>query len=126
MISHERLQKVASEVSFGRFKPAMSIEVTTKTTSEGEFPAILIGIDAYDATELDNATEAPDSIRLYECHRAPDLDDRALANWIRERCQDIILHEMDEFFRWRGEPVIMPKHPVSDEVFVHVRQRVYG
>lgn len=118
MIDLARLRHVIAGISFGAFRPAMTLEVTTKVTVEAERPAVLIGIDARDVEDQDGPP-----IRLYECHAAPDLDDRALAIWVRDRCQDIILHEMDEFFRYKGEPVVTAVHPVSEDVYTAVRAR---
>lgn len=114
----ERLHRVVEGVSFGGFRPRIQIEVVTKTTSTSERPAILIAIDTVDSTSTSNET-----IRLYECFAAPDLDDVRLAHWIKERCQDVLLHEMDEFFRFRGETVSKAAHPVAEGVFDAVRDR---
>ncbi len=117
-MTHERLRRVVEGISFGEFEPKLTVEVTTKVTSTDERPAILIGLSTVDATSTDG-----ERIGLYECFAAPDLDDKALAVWIKERCQDVLLHEMDEFFRFRGEMLDTPVHPVSEDVYTHVRKR---
>lgn len=117
-VTLERLSRVVEQVSFGGFRPLVTVEVTTKITSTEEAPAILIGINTVDAMSSDT-----DPIRLYECFIAPDIDDVSLARWIKERCQDVLLHEMDEFFRFRGEIVDMAAHPVAEGVFDAVRER---
>jgi len=100
----------------------MTIEATTKTLADGDHPAVLISIETVDAENQDDG-----SITLYECHVVPSqfhaLSDEMLANWMRERCQDIVLHEMDEFFRFDGEPLVKAEHPVTDRVFADVRKR---
>jgi hypothetical protein len=118
MITHDRLRSVVAGVSFGGFKPRIDITVTTKVKADGEFPAILIGIDTVDSAATDGKT-----IRLYECFAAPDYDDVKLAIWIKERCQDVLLHEMDEFYRFQGKMVTIPAHPVAEGVFDEVRRR---
>jgi hypothetical protein len=118
VISIERLRGVVEAVSFGAFRPAISIEVTTKVTSTEERPAILVSVETVDAMSADDRP-----IRLYECFMAPDIEDAQLAIWIKERCQDLLLHEMDEFFRFRNEIVATVAHPVAEGVFDDVRRR---
>jgi len=117
-MTHERLRSIVEGISFGGFKPTISIEVTERETSTDKRVAILIGIDTVDSAATDGKT-----IRLYECFAAPDYDDVKLAIWIKERCQDVLLHEMDEFYRFRGEMVTVPVHPVAEGVFDEVRKR---
>jgi len=117
-MSRERLASVLKDVSFGKFLPHITVEATTKVTSTGEYPAILISIETVDAMSSDD-----DPIRLYECFAAPDVDDVSLARWVKERCQDVLLHEMDEFFRFRGGMIDKPAHPVAEGVFDDARRR---
>lgn len=112
----ERLGAVARQVSFGDFRPRVSVEVVTKETSSGSWPAVLVGVDTVDS-------EGGGPMRLFECHVAPDLPERELALWVKERCQDLLLHEMDEFFRFRGAPLEVPVHPVVPGTFDAVRRR---
>lgn len=118
MISKERLSTVVAGISFGDFKPRITVGVTTKITSTEERTAILICIETVDSTSADDAP-----IQLWECFAAPDVDDVQLARWIKERCQDVLLHEMDEFFRFNGAMIDRPAHPVAEGVFAHVRDR---
>ena len=121
-MTHKRLKRIIEGISFGRFKPNISIEATTKVTPAGEAPAILISIDAFDAMSDDEEV-----IHLCECYVAPDFTgdnaDERLAVWIKERCQDVLLHEMDEFFRFRGKMLTRPAHPVTADVYDEVRRR---
>lgn len=115
----ERLARIVGGISFGGFRPRIDVGVTVKVTTAGEHAAILIGIDAVDAMSNDS-----EPLRLYECFAAPDFEDDAQAAiWVKERCQDVILHEMDEFFRFRGEMVQKPVHPVAEGVFDASRER---
>ena len=122
MIALERLRQIVSDISLGAFRPAMTIEAVIAKGHEAEHVAVVIGIDACDVEDQNAET-----LRLYECHVIPDAfadrPDRDLALWIYERCQDIILHEMDEFIRFRGAALVVPVHPVTADVFEHVRER---
>ena len=119
----DHLRRVIDQISLGRFLPSLTIEATTQVTHDDRRVAILVTVDVVDALHQDDG-----NIRLHECSPVPiDLLDPAreiaLVRWIHERCQDVILHELDEFFRYRGKTVVKAAHPVTEETFADVRAR---
>jgi hypothetical protein len=116
------LKRVVARISLGKMWPRMKIEVTKQVTHDAEHPAILISIDTVDSLHQDNET------RIFECSPVPEEllvegRERELVRWVHERCQDELLHELDEFFCYQGETFVKAAHPVTVETFATVRAR---
>ncbi len=120
----KRLVHVVERISLGKMWPRMKVEVTKQVTHDAERPAILISIDTVDSVHQENNT------RICECVPVPEVlttkgYERELVRWIHERCQDELLHELDEFFCYRGETVAKAVHPVTAETFAGARARQF-
>ena len=121
-MSLEHLRRVVGQISLGKMFPRMKIEVTKQVTRTAERPAILVSLDTVDSVHPENET------RIFECSPVPDEllvegRERELVRWIHERCQDELLHELDEFFFYEGETFVKAAHPVTVETFATVRER---
>jgi len=121
-VSLEHLRRVVGQISLGKMFPRMKIEVTKQVTRTSERPAILISIDTVDSVHPENETQ------IFECCPVPEPllvegRERELVRWIHERCQDELLHELDEFFCYQGETFVKAVHPVTVETFATARAR---
>jgi len=121
-VSLEHLRRVVGQISLGKMFPRMKIEVTKQVTRTAERPAILVSLDTVDSVHPENET------RIFECSPVPDEllvegRERELVKWVHERCQDELLHELDEFFCYQGETFVKVAHPVTVETFATARGR---
>lgn len=117
------LERVVGNISLGHFPLPLKISATHLVTHEDRKQAVMIQFSSPDA--FDDAAE-PVKLDLHGCYAVPEellWSDRELdlVNWIRERCQDELLHELDEFFRYKGKNVVVAEHPVTEKTFKKVR-----
>jgi hypothetical protein len=114
------LAATVAKISLGKLCPSMQLHATTIVGVNREDPAVNITIEVADADEQEYV------LGLAQLHRVPfalleGVDERPLVAWILERCQDVIMHEVAEFFRYDGARFAPPTHPLTEKTYAHRR-----
>ena len=101
---------IVSKISLGKLYPSMRISLVDSVTPEGMRPAISIVMTVSDACETDLAP-----MSLFQCDPIPvGLEtEEAAVEWIYSRVKAVLLHELDEFFRFDGRIFKRAQHPLS-------------
>jgi len=114
------LAATVAKISLGKLCPSMQLHATTIIGVDREDVAVNIMIEVADADAQEYM------LGLAQLHVVPKAllegdDERPLVAWILERCQDVIMHEVAEFFRYDGARFAPPAHPLTEKTYADRR-----
>lgn len=106
------LKSIVSRISLGALCPSVRVLAIDSATVEGvsiERPGIVIVIEAQDADTCTATTL---------CHTFPEPaggfgSETLAAKWIFEKVRSVLVHELQEFFRFDGNKLQPPAHPIA-------------
>lgn len=112
---------LCSKISLGALYPSMKIQAVDRrymaASSEDptlvpvDEPAILITMDV-----VESATQGFKTIltQTFAIPKEALASEEAAVTWIFGRCAIVLLHELQEFFRYGGEVFRPPVHPIPE------------
>jgi hypothetical protein len=107
------LETLVSRITVGKLCPTMTITAMNTINHAGEPSKPGINIEM---TVIDAQDQRFD-LRLFQWFEVPERlltgdDERALVEWVFDRVKDVLVHELEEFFRFDNEMLRQPKHPL--------------
>jgi hypothetical protein len=106
------ITKILPKISVGKLCPSMRLSMVHHVGLYEEKPALGITIHVVDAASDDNT-----EVDLFQCCPLPERPfntELAAVEWIYGRVRAVLLHELDEFFKFDGVAIKAPIHPIPD------------